>query len=58
MIEAYSAGAETCPLAPNAVKVMAEASVDIANQRPKLLKTLKGIDFDYVAIASAQRSSL
>lgn len=47
-IEAYSAGVEAGPLDPNAVKVMAEAGVDISNQRPKLLETLQGIDFDYV----------
>lgn len=47
-IEAYSAGIETHGLNPNAVKVMAEAGVDISGQKSKLLGDLKGINFDYV----------
>jgi arsenate reductase len=47
-IEAYSAGIETHGLNPNAVKVMAEAGVDISRQRSKLVDELKDIAFDYV----------
>jgi len=48
VIEAYSAGIETHGLNPNAVKVMAEAGVDISAHRSKHLDELKGIAFDYV----------
>jgi arsenate reductase len=48
LIEAYSAGIETHGLNPNAVKVMAEAGVDISRQRSKHVDELKGIAFDYV----------
>ena len=48
VIEAYSAGVETHGLNPNAVKVMAEAGVDISGHRSKLLDSLKGVTFDYV----------
>jgi arsenate reductase len=47
-IEPYSAGVETHGLNPNAVKVMAEADVDISGQRSKHVNELKHIDFDYV----------
>lgn len=47
-IEAYSAGIETHGLNPNAVRVMAEAGVDISNQRSKHLDELRDIEFDYV----------
>jgi arsenate reductase len=47
-IEAYSAGIETHGLNPKAVKVMAEAGVDISRQRSKLVDELKDIAFDYV----------
>jgi arsenate reductase len=47
-IEAYSAGIETHGLNPLAVKVMAEAGVDISRQRSKRVDDLRGIDFDYV----------
>jgi len=47
-IEPYSAGIETHGLNPNAVKVMAEAGVDISGQRSKHVKDLPGIEFDYV----------
>lgn len=47
-IEAYSAGLETHGLNPNAVKVMAEAGVDISRQRSKLVDELKAVAFDYV----------
>ena len=47
-IEAYSAGIETHGLNPNAVKVMAEAGVDIAGQQSKHVDTLLDVPFDYV----------
>ena len=48
VIEAYSAGIETHGLNPNAVKVMAEAGVDISGQKSKLLSELTWVRFDYV----------
>ena len=48
VIEAYSAGIETHGLNPLAVKVMAEAGVDIAKQRSKHVDEVKDIRFDYV----------
>lgn len=48
VIEPYSAGIETRDLNPNAVKVMAEAGVDISGQRSKHVKDLPDIEFDYV----------
>lgn len=48
IIEAYSAGIETHGLNPNAVKVMAEAGVDISHHRSKHLNELKDIAFDWV----------
>ena len=47
-IEAWSAGVEVHGLNPNAVKVMAEAGVDISDQRSKHLSELADVDFDYV----------
>ena len=47
-IEAYSAGIETYGLNPNAVKVMAEAGVDIAGQQSKHVDALLDVPFDYV----------
>lgn len=48
VIEAYSAGIETHGLNPNAVKVMAEAGVDISDHHSKHLEELKAISFDCV----------
>jgi len=48
VIEPYSAGIETHGLNPNAVKVMAEAGVDISSHRSKHLDEVKGVDFDFV----------
>ena len=48
VIEAYSAGIETHGLNPNAVKVMAEAGVDISQHRSKHVDELKDVTFDYV----------
>jgi len=47
-IAPYSAGLEAHGLNPDAVCVMAEAGVDISNQRSKLASELRGVDFDYV----------
>jgi arsenate reductase len=47
-LEAYSAGIETHGLNPNAVKVMAEAGVDISGHRSKKADELDAVDFDYV----------
>jgi len=48
VIEPYSAGIETHGLNPQAVKVMAEAGVDISGQRSKHVDEVKSIPFDYV----------
>ena len=47
-IEPYSAGIEAHGLNPDAVRVMAEAGVDISGQRSKLVSELAGTEFDYV----------
>ncbi len=47
-IEAYSAGIEKHGLNPLAVQVMAEAGVDIAQQRSKTIDELPLADFDWV----------
>jgi arsenate reductase len=48
VIEAYSAGIKTHGLNPLAVKVMAEAGVDIRGQRSKKVDELDAVDFDFV----------
>ena len=48
VIEAYSAGIEKHGLNPLAVKVMAEAGVDISGQRSKTVDELPVQQFDYV----------
>ena len=47
-LAAFSAGLETHGLNPLAVRVMAEAGVDISGQRSKLLSELAGEEFAYV----------
>jgi arsenate reductase len=47
-VEPYSAGIEMHGLNPDAVRVMAEAGVDISAQRCKHVDELRGVDFDYV----------
>jgi arsenate reductase (thioredoxin) len=47
-IESYSAGIVIHGLNQNAVKVMAEAGVDISSHHSKLVTELNHIDFDYV----------
>lgn len=48
VIEPFSAGIDPKGLDPNAVKVMAEAGVDISGQRAKHVDEFKGVAFDYV----------
>ncbi len=48
VLEAQSAGIETHGLNPLAVRVMAEAGVDISSQRSKHVDELKHVVFDYV----------
>ncbi|HUX02087.1 MAG: arsenate reductase ArsC [Phycisphaerae bacterium] len=47
-LEAHSAGIEPKGLDPRAVRVMAEAGVDISAQRSKPLREVMQIPFDYV----------
>ena len=47
-IEAYSAGIETHGLNPNAVKVMAESSVDISRHQSQNVNEFHDVPFDYV----------
>ncbi|MDP8243616.1 MAG: arsenate reductase ArsC [Candidatus Hinthialibacter antarcticus] len=46
--EAYSAGIETHELNPNAVKVMAEAGVDISRQQSTNVSEYQDVEFEYV----------
>lgn len=48
IMDIYSAGIAPGTLNQMAVKVMAEAGVDISAQRPKHVEELKNIDFDFV----------
>lgn len=48
VIEAYSAGTSSHGKNPLAVRVMAEAGVDISAQESKHVDTLKHVPFDYV----------
>ncbi len=47
-IEAYSAGTEPRDVDPRAVRVMAEAGIDISRQRSKSVWELRDMEFDYV----------
>ncbi len=47
-VEAQSAGIEKHGLNPSAVKVMAEAGVDISGQYSKTVAELPDLNFDYV----------
>ena len=47
-LEAFSSGTSPGVLSQTAVKVMAEAGVDISRQKSKHLSDLSGISFDYV----------
>ena len=46
--EAYSAGVETHGLNPNAVRVMAEAGVDISGHRSQHIDEFEDVPLDYV----------
>ena len=48
VIEVYSAGIEKHGMNPHAVKVMAEAGVDLTSQSSKTVAELGPIEFDYV----------
>jgi arsenate reductase len=48
VITARSAGVEAHGLNPRAVRVMAEAGVDISGHRSKLVSEFAGEEFDYV----------
>ncbi|WP_457571952.1 arsenate reductase ArsC [Desulfovulcanus sp.] len=48
VLEVYSAGVEKHGLNPLAVKVMAEAGIDINEHKSKLIEELDCKDFDYV----------
>ncbi|MCX7668444.1 MAG: arsenate reductase ArsC, partial [Anaerolineae bacterium] len=48
VIEPWSAGIEAHGLNPLAVRVMAEAGVDISRQRSKTVDEIRDVPFDYV----------
>ena len=48
VLEPFSAGVETHGMNPTAVRVMAEAGVDISRQRSKHVSDLEQVEFDYV----------
>jgi len=48
VIDAYSAGVEPHGMNPRAIKVMAEAGVDISSHHSKHVDELKDVPFDYV----------
>ena len=48
VLEPYSAGIEKHGMNPHAVKVMAEAGVDISNQHSKTPADIGSVQFDYV----------
>ena len=48
IIEPYSAGIEIHGLNPHAIKVMAEAGVDISGHLSKHVNEFKDVEFDYV----------
>ncbi len=54
VIEPYSAGVQPHGLDPRAVKVMAEAGVDISGQHSKHVEELKDIPLDYVVTVCDQ----
>ncbi len=48
IIQPFSAGTEARGLDPRAVKVMAEAGIDISRHRSKTVAELPDLEFDYV----------
>ena len=55
-IEAYSAGIESHGLNSDAVRVMAEAGVDISSHRSKRVDELREVDFDYIVTVCGHAS--
>lgn len=55
-VEAHYAGIEPTRLDPLAVKVMAEAGVDISRQRSKHVRELQSVQFDYALIVCDNRN--
>ncbi len=47
-IEAYSAGVECHGLNPDAVRIMAEAGIDISGHQSKSVDAVEDVPFDYV----------
>ena len=58
VIEPWSAGIEKHGMNPHAVKVMAEAGVDISGQRSKTVAELGPVEFDYVVTVCAHANEL
>ena len=56
VIELYSAGIEKHGLNPHAVRVMAEAGVDLAKHYSKTLQDLGPVPFDYVVTVCGHAS--
>jgi arsenate reductase len=56
VVEPYSAGIETHGLNSSAVKVMAEAGVDISDHRSKNVSELMDVPFDYVVTVCGNAS--
>jgi arsenate reductase len=48
IIDAYSAGIRPIGVSSRAIKIMAEAGVDISGHKSKHVDEFQGIDFDYV----------
>jgi len=58
LLEPHSAGVRPRPLDPRAVRVMAEAEVDISGQRPKHVSKVMDLGFDcVVTLCDAARES-
>jgi len=57
-IEPQSAGIEAHGLNPDAVRVMAEAGVDISSHRSKRVEELPDVNFDYVVTVCGHASNL
>ena len=47
-IEVFSAGVAPCYVHPTAIRIMAEAGIDISGQYPKHGEEMEGIRFDYI----------
>jgi arsenate reductase len=58
LVEASSAGIEARGVDPLAVRVMAEAGVDISRQRSKRVDELKDLRFDYVVTVCAAANEM